>query len=482
MTSDRRRLHRAAVFASTLGQLRALALPVLVLFFVGGGGMGSLLLYGIVGAAVATVGALIEYSTTEWWVKQDAIRLRTGFFSEKIVTVPLDRVQAIDTVRGPAQRLLGAVELHVQTAGGGARGEIVLTAVAPEVAEELREHVRAHGGEPAAAAGEEEPDAPAWRLGLGGLVVAALTSGSLGVLVPIVAGGSQVLDDVLGADDAQRLLPDTAQEWAIAVVAVLGVAWILSVLGTIVAFAGFRVARDGDRIRIRRGIVERREASVPVARIAAIRIVESPLREPFGLAQVRIESAGYAKEPATAQALLPLVRRRDVDALVARLLPELAGGAIARGGADAPGAAGAPEAPALQRPPRRALRRYVLPPAAAGALVPLVLVPLLGTPALPALALPLLGAAFGAAAYRSAGWRLDGDRLVLRRRDLQRTTLVADAHRLPELFTRTSPFQRRAHLATLGVAAASGRRGRVAHLEAGTATELLGRLNRAATG
>ncbi len=256
--------------------------------------------------------------------------------------------------------------------------------------------------------------------------------------------------------------------------AVLAVAWILSVLGTIVAFAGFRVARDGDRIRIRRGIVERREASVPVARIAAIRIVESPLREPFGLAQVRIESAGYAKEPATAQALLPLVRRRDVDTLVRHLLPELAGGGDAREGADAPEEAGASEAaPALERPPRRALRRYVLPPAAAGAVVPLVLVPLVGTPALPALALPLLGAAFGAAAYRSAGWRLDGDRLVLRRRDLQRTTLVADAHRLPESCTRTSWLQRRAGLSTAGVAVASGRRLGVADLDAAEAGRLL---------
>ncbi|HEV2813602.1 MAG TPA: PH domain-containing protein [Solirubrobacteraceae bacterium] len=461
MTPERRRLHRAAILAEGLGQLRALALPLIVATFAGGGVSMAVWLAPI-GAVVALIGAFVIWRNTAWWVDGSSIRLESGVWTTKQVSVPIDRVQAIDTVRGPAQRLLGAVEVHVQTAGGGARGEIVLRAVAPSVAEELRGLVR--GSSPSAPAAPSAPG-PSWTLGRRGLLVAALTSGSLGVLVPIVAGASQVLDDVLGPEDAERLLPDTPQEWLMAAVAVLVIAWLLSVLGTIVAFAGFSVTRDGDRLRIRRGIVERREASVPIARVAALRVVESPLREPFGLAQVRLESAGYANEPATAQALLPLVRRRDVVAVVERLLPELAES----------------EPTPLAAPPRRALRRYVVPPTATAALVPLVLVPFLGAQALAALALPLAAAAYGVLAYRAAGWSLDADRLVLRRRGLQRTTLVADARRLPELFARTSPLQRRAGLATLGVAVSSGRRVAVRHLEARATGDLLRRLTRAAT-
>ncbi len=463
MTRSRRRLHHAAIGAEALEGLRGIAVPVVVIALVGGGGLGRLIGFGIAGIVVATISAYATWTTTWWGVDETGIRLRTGVFTERMVSVPFDRVQAIDTVRGPVQRLLGAVELHVQTAGGGAKGEIVLKAVAPAVAEELREVVRERGT-PVAVAEEAASGAPAWRLGPGRLLVAALTSGSLGVLVPIVAGASQVLDDVLGAEDAQRLLPDTPREWLVAVAAVLAVAWVLSVLGTLVAFARFTVTRDGDRLRIARGIVERRESSIPIARVAAIRIVESPLREPLGLAQVRIESAGYAKEPATAQALLPLVRRTEVDAVVRALLPELVDGGAA-----------------LAAPPRRALRRYVVPPVVAGAVVPLVLVALAGAPGLAALALPLAGAAHGVAAFRTAGWRLSGGRVVLRRRGLQRTTLVADAGRLPEAFTRTSPLQRRAGLSTLGLAVSSGRRVAVGHLEVATADDLLARLTRAAT-
>ena len=459
MTPERRKLHHAAVLAEGLEQLRQLALPIIVVAFVGGG-LDRLLIYGVAGLVLALTMAFVQWQTTVWWVDEGTIRLRRGVFTERVTAIPLDRVQAVDVVRGPAQRLLGAVEVHVQTAGGGARGEIVLKAVAPEVATELRDLVRQ-----SPAAGPERPAVvPTWRLGARGLVTAALTSGSLGVLVPVVAGASQVLDDVLGEEDAQRLVPDTLGEGLLAAAAVLAVAWILSVLGTIVAFSGFTVSRDGDRLRIVRGIIERRESSVPIARIAAVRVLESPLREPLGLAQVRLESAGYAKEPATAQALLPLVRRSEVDAVLRQLLPELAG-----------------TTPALDPPPRRALRRYVLPPVAVATAVPIALALVFGAPGLAALALPLAAAAFGMAAYRTAGWRLDGDRLVLRRRGLQRSTLVADARRLPEVFASANVFQRRADLANLGVAVTSGRRTEVTHLDAVTTRDALARLVTLAT-
>ena len=113
-------------------------------------------------------------------------------------------------------------------------------------------------------------------------------------------------------------------------------------------------------------------------------------------------------------------------------------------------------------------------------MVPLVLVALVGAPGLAALTLPALGAAFGVAAHRTAAWRLDGGRLVLRRRGLQRTTLIADARRLPELFSSTTTLQRRAGLASVGVAVSSGRRIAVRHLEATTTADLLRRLRRSA--
>ena len=464
---EQRQLHHAAVGAEALSGLRQMALPIIVIAVLGSGSVGGVLVYGAIGVVLAVAFAFVQWSTTRWQLQQDAIRLRSGVISEKIVTIPYERVQAVDTVRGPIQRLFGVVELHVQSAGGGAQGEIILKAVTTDDAELVRRTVRGGGGDELLAAPERPVEqAAAWSLRTGPLLVAALTSGSLGVLLPVVAGASQVADDVLGLEDAEQLLPDTLGEAALIAAVVLGVAWVLSFLGTIVAFAGFSVSREGDRLRIRRGVLERREASVPVARVHAVRMIESPLREPFGLAQVRIETAGYAKEAATAQTLLPLVRRKDAEAVLRTLLPEL----------DA--ALDAPE-----RVPARAARRYVLPPVLTAAVVAGALLAVLGSDALPALALVPLAALNGWGRYRAAGVVLRGDHVVLRGRTLTfaRATAAADARRLQAVRSSVSPFQRRGRLATLAVDVSSGRSLGVAHVDAQTTTTLVGRLAAAAT-
>ena len=55
-----------------------------------------------------------------------------------------------------------------------------------------------------------------------------------------------------------RLIPHTVGTALLAAAGLLVAAWLLSVLGAVVAFAGFTVTREGDRLRIRRGFLARR--------------------------------------------------------------------------------------------------------------------------------------------------------------------------------------------------------------------------------
>jgi putative membrane protein len=464
------------------------------------------------GVVVAAVVGYVRWRHTTYSVASEALHFRRGVISPDEASVPLGRIQALDSTQGPVQRLFGVQELHVQTAGGGSEGEIVLRAVSAAAASELH-----------AAAGLPAPvarDLPEWRLGLGALLVTAVTAPQLSVILPLVGGFAAAGDDVFfGGGEGERLIDtllDDPGALVLVVIAVAGAALLLSFLGAIVAFAGFSLVRDGERLRIRRGLLARRAASVPLARVHAVDVVEGVLRRPFGLASVRMETAGYRSEAAAAQTLLPLVRVRDVPQLLAEFVPALAEEAPAATQSDAaaaasrevaaagqeaaaierPRAGASPEAavsqtgPAsaqreaaavaaalsLQRPPVRARRRYALPPALLGAALGAVLTAVVPAawPAVPLLA--LVGAGEGLLRYRSAGWRDDGRRLVVRSRVLARRTLLARVDRLQEHSLRASPLQRRAALADFEAAVGSGRTGRVRHLERGVAGALFERL------
>jgi len=461
-----RRLHPAGIAVLGVRGLRDVAIPLGVAFLaaVAGGGGGApvtrIVVYGLIGAVVAVAIGVVGWMTTRWSVGDGRIRLRTGVLSEKVTDVPLGRVQAIDTVHGPLQRMFGVVGVHVQTAGGGRDAEIKLAAVTPADVELLRAAIDRRGG----VAEAEEPDAVR-RLERGRLLLAALTAGQLGVLVPVLAVIPQIGEEIWGNDieDAGRegldLVPGSAPGWIAAIAGLLLLAWLLSTVGAVVSFAGFTVTRDGDRLRIHRGFLARRDSTVPVARVQAVHVVEGVLRQPFGLAALRVEVAGYAKEAAAAQTLFPLLRGDEVGPFLRELLPELAD-----------------EAGGLAPAPPRALRRYVLAPAALGLAAGVAAAIALGSP-WPLLAV-VPGVLYGVARFRAAGWRLEDGRVALRYRMLARTTVLAPAARLQEHGTRQTVLQRRARLADIEVKVGAGTSAAVRHLDAAVAGRLFDALRR----
>ena len=457
-----RRGHPAAIVIEALRSLRELALPLIIAIVIGAGASAPSrgLVLGLLGLAIGIVTGIARWWTTTWWLDESALRYRSGVFSPDETVIPRARISSLDTVQGPMQRLFGVVELRVQTPGGGKHAEIALRAVTRRDAELLR---RALGH------GAERPEAvdARLRLGLGALLVAALTSPQLGVLLPIAgalgAAGEDLIEDVTPA--TFNGLPDTAGDWVVIVAAVLVLAWLLSFAGALVAFSGFEIIRDGDRLRIRTGLFARRAATLPLSRVQGVRIVEGVLREPFGLAALRVETAGYAGQAAVTQTLFPLVSRREAAAIIASFVPALA-------------VALEPLEPA----PPRARRSYLTAPllVALAAAVPIAAFLPRAWPAIPVL-LAVLGGA-GELRFRAAGWRLEGDLVVLRARHIARTTLVATTRRLQEHGTRRTPLQRRRRLADVTVAVGSGRRARVRHLDAGVADRLLGLLRGTAGG
>ena len=457
-----RRLHGAAIAVYSAAALRNFAFPLLVI--VGATLLGGKpdthdlvqsLIYGAVGLAAALVSGIVRWATTRYAVADGVISHRTGRLRVRRTHVPVERVEALDVRHGPIQRLFGVQSVDVQTGAAGKGGEIALPAVGRDDLRALRDAVAARRPD-AVPAGEAvaAPPRPTRRLSARDLALASVTAAQLGVIVPALAAAFQVVQQLStprqGEQAARQLVPHSPGAWAAAVLGLIAVAWLLSAAGALMAFAGFSVTRDGDRLRIRRGLVARSDATVTVRRVRAVRVVEGPFRRPFGLAALYVEVTGYAKEASAARTLFPLIRLSEVQRLLEELLPELA---------DDPRG--------LAPPPRRAARRYLLWPALAG-LAAGAVAWRAGLTAWP-LGATLLGLGYGWIAWRGAAWRLADGRLAVRRAALARTTILAPAHYRESQTISRSVFQRRARLASLHVEFGKRTKARIRHLEAADA-------------
>ena len=299
------------------------------------------------------------------------------------------------------------------------------------------------------------------------MLLAGATSGQIGVAFSVLAIGFQFLDNFFPEDFVRRLVETLAPNWLMVVLILvptgLLLAWLLAIAGTILAYSGFTLSRQGDFLYIKRGLLERREATIPLSRIQAVRVSEGVLRQPFGLSSLRVESAGYGEDSGVSTTLFPLLPRNEVEELLAGAAPEFAG------------------APDIEPLPRRSLRRYVFRATflyliiafAAALLSFLVFQSALG---LFGLFLILPAAAYGWLCYRDAGWAFEEDRLVVRHRSLGRKTAIAPRDHLQSRGMVSSPFQRRVRLATFLAEVASGSGGsvlRVKDLDGGAARALV---------
>src|SRR5690606_12596764 len=165
------------------------------------------------------------------------------------------------------------------------------------------------------------------------LIIAGATASEAGIVAAAVGGALQFADD-LPFIDVPDFLPEPesivqASEsmllFAVVglIIAVLLIGWVLSILGAVVTYHGFTLEQSASELRKRYGLLGRREAVIPLERVQAVRVEESWIRRPFGLAALKVETAGgtpQERQRGGAEAFLPLARTGDVPRLVEAVL------------------------------------------------------------------------------------------------------------------------------------------------------------------
>ncbi|QUO46994.1 MULTISPECIES: PH domain-containing protein [Halorubrum] len=97
-----------------------------------------------VGAVVLTLTvahALLRYRRWSYEIREDAIYLDRGVITQVRTTVPLVRIQHVDSRRGPIERTVGLASCVVYTAGS--RGaDVRIPGLTPDGASDLREELK----------------------------------------------------------------------------------------------------------------------------------------------------------------------------------------------------------------------------------------------------------------------------------------------------------------------------------------------------
>jgi putative membrane protein len=458
MMSEKRRMHPAVIAVSVFRRIKGIVLPFLFLIIIAVRDSETLGLL-LVGAVLVVVFATTAgFSVAEWyrfyyWVENGELRIENGVFVRQRRFIPQERIQTIDTSEGIIQRIFGLVKVQVETAGGGTEAEAVLWAVTKEEAERLRdallkkgpaisvvdEQVEVMGGGlgPHRVEEETEISKPTYTIAWKALFLVGTTSGGIGVVLSAVVAFVSQFDQFIPYEDVVDRFGLVLQTsvYFIASVAffVLLVSWLISIAMTMIKYGNFTVIKQGDELLISRGIIEKRQLTIPLGRIQAIRISQNLLRQPFGLATVYVESAGGAggHESEFSTILFPLVNVKEVDGLLQAFTPEYN------------------MQNQIQPLPKRSLPRYLIKLTIPALIVSSLAAYIFQPYGFFAFILVGLALALGYGQYKAGGWNIRGSQLQLSYRLVNKNVVLVHKKRVQAFEWKESEFQKRRHLQTI---------------------------------
>ncbi|TDL30493.1 hypothetical protein E2R51_18315 [Jeotgalibacillus sp. S-D1] len=478
--SEEKRLHPISTIINFVKQLKDAIIPLVIILFLNRGGQESFLDYlPLIGIGFYLI-IILFLGVLKWWrftyrLEEGELRIEYGLFVKKKRYIPFERIQSLNYSEGILHRPLKLVKIKVETAGSSstAESEAELTAITKEQANELNSIISkakkrikeknleaAEDGMESLEDSMEETDLVEekvlYKMSAKDLIVMATTSGGAGVVISGILIFLSQFSEMIPYETVMNEFTEVIESGLLVVgiilFAVLLFAWLVAVVLTFLRYADFTVKLADKDIIITRGLLEKKQTTIPINRIQGIRLNQNILREPLKFASVTIESAGGSvlEQDSNTIRLLPMIKASETTPILNQILPEYEWKTD------------------FKRAPKRSIFRYMFWNLLT---VTIAVVPLsyflypLGLWSL--LLYPfVLGLSW--MQYRSAGYRLSDDQLTVQFRVFDKQTVFMKRKRIQSLELRETWFQKRGRVATLSATIksyVSGSENSVRHLE-----------------
>ena len=336
------RLHPLTLIFSAWHTFRGVLIPLIVILFFGRKRAEDAYLPLAFLFLVLPLGfATIRYFTFTYKIQNGELITHHGVLGRTQRIIPLSRVQDIRIDQSVLHRLFRMADVHVETAGGK-EPEASLSVLSLAEAERLRSAVFDLKGLSSAA-----PELPARelirQLTLRELLLAGVTSNQVASAVAVLLVVWRLLDQFMRPELYQRWIERSTEAaatwltqlgsgaWVVFLfffIAAIAIGMVFSVVGSVVMFYGFTLARSGEDLHRSYGLFTRRSSSLPRRRIQVLKIEETILRRLFKLATLRADTAAttgshHHQEKGGRDMLLPIVPKAQVEGLLPAFLPDL---------------------------------------------------------------------------------------------------------------------------------------------------------------
>jgi Predicted membrane protein len=335
MKSEKKRLHYFAVLSECLGTLKKLILPLGVSFFTFLQHMSQWIGFALIAAGVLLIYDFFKWLRFTYEVRGGDFHIQSGVLIRNDRYIRLARIQSVQIQTNLLLRLIGLVQLRLDTADPADKGDVVLSALSRHEAERVRRLI-GHGGEtdqdlPATASGQTVTPKKVFRLSGRDFIFATLTSSSIGIIGVLLAfwsyAGNLISDQLMNRSIHRFILLPPAALIPLILLMLL-VLWLCSAAVTFFRWGNFRLTVTPEKLQIHKGILETADATYMKNRVQAIRIHEEWLQQLSGFCTIYAECSGSVdndKNKEGSVLVFPIVRKKELQTFLDAVIPEFSG-------------------------------------------------------------------------------------------------------------------------------------------------------------
>lgn len=284
---------------------------------------------------------IVSYLTTYYTVDEADITIQKGLIKKTTTVIPYDRIQ---TVRQSQWFFLAPFDLttvNIETAGGSDNKSEAVLKVVPIAVFDLIEKYR-NQGQPQSTSqefvekiptetGESQKRAAVKKLPASHILLFAITNLNILASSAVIAGlGARILEHAGSKANSEvtRVMFSSTLYIIMGIFSVLILSFIYSLIRTLLNYYDFRIARTGNTLTIKSGLLKEKTQQIPIHKIQNVQVKKHPIRRLFGFSSILVYVySGQDKQSKEDNSdnhtyLFPIIKTAEVYSFLSVYLPE----------------------------------------------------------------------------------------------------------------------------------------------------------------
>lgn len=274
---------------------------VIISLFTGGSAESNMEFFATGLGVIVVIPAVIRYFTFGYSVSKGNLLIKSGLVTKNNRTIPLSRIQNINLSRSLLHRMLGLVDLDIETASGS-KAEASISALTEEQAKILRAQLLQQTPKLTSVIHEERNKKLIYKPSFYELFLAGASENRLAAILAALAGlnifGQGAMEDLIEKQGKNFLNLQAISKNAIllgiaAFAIMLFIGWITSIVSTFFKYYGFELTdEEGGRVKRSYGLFQHVENVLLLKRIQTAVFQQNIIQKWLKICKLFVSTAG----------------------------------------------------------------------------------------------------------------------------------------------------------------------------------------------